>query len=50
MRMNVCVRYVGEFLLDVRWNTIISGQKASQKQKKSLKKILMLSRRREIWD
>ena len=50
MRMNVCVQCVGEFLQDVRWNTIISGQKASQKQKKSLKKNVMLSRRTEIWD
>ena len=50
MRMNVCVQCVGEFLQDVRWNTIISGQKASQKQKKSLKKNAMLLRRTEIWD
>ena len=39
MRMNVCVQCVGEFLQDVRWNTIISGQKASQKQKNHWKKM-----------
>ena len=50
MRMNVCFQCVGEFLQDVRWNTIISGQKSESKTKKSLKKNVMLSRRTEIWD
>ena len=35
MRMNVCVQCVGEFLQDVRWNTIISGQKSESKTKKN---------------
>ena len=48
--MNVCVQCVGEFLQDVRWNTIISGQKSESKTKKSLKKNAMLLRRTEIWD
>ena len=38
MRMNVCVQCVGEFLQDVRWNTIISGQKSESKTKKITEK------------
>ena len=38
MRMNVCFQCVGEFLQDVRWNTIISGQKSESKTKKITEK------------
>ena len=38
MRMSVCVQCVGEFLQDVRWNTIISGQKKRVKNKKITEK------------
>ena len=41
MRMNVCVQCVGEFLQDVRWNTIISGQKSESKTKKTTEKLKM---------
>ena len=39
MRMNVCFQCVGEFLQDVRWNTIISGQKSESKTKNHWKKM-----------